>query len=320
MATTGATRARGSSVPSPYPETVHLIGVPIDLGAGRRGVDMGPSALRIAGLYERLTRLGYKVVDVGDIVATIPETAEPGNLQARFLDEIARVSREVADRVRGALETGAVPLVLGGDHSITIGSIAGSASWARARDEEIGLLWFDAHADMNTPETTPSGNVHGMPLAVALGYGDPEVVELGGWSPKVKPEKTVLIGARDVDRTERPLVLESGIRVFTMRDIDEIGIVGVLEQAIAIVSEGTIGFHVSWDMDFVDPNYAPGVGTAVKGGVDYREGHLALEIVSDTDGMIAMDLVETNPILDERNRTGVLGMELILSAFGKTIL
>jgi arginase len=307
-------------VPRPYPETIHLIGVPIDLGAGRRGVDMGPSALRIAGLYERLTRLGYTVVDVGDIVATIPETADPGNTRARFHDEITRVSREVADRVREALDAGAVPLVLGGDHSISIGSIAGSAGWARTREEEIGLLWFDAHADMNTPETTPSGNVHGMPLAVALGYGDPTFVELGGWSPKVQLEKTVLIGARDVDRTERPLVLESGIRVFTMRDIDEIGIVGVLEQAIAIVSEGTIGFHVSWDMDFVDPNYAPGVGTAVKGGVDYREGHLALEIVSDTDGMIAMDLVETNPILDERNRTGVLGMELILSAFGKTIL
>jgi arginase len=304
----------------PYPETVHLIGVPIDLGAGRRGVDMGPSALRIAGVYERLSRLGYDVVDVGDVATTIPETADPGNLQARFLDEIARVCREVSDRVRTALEAGAVPLVLGGDHSISIGSIAGSAGWARAREEEIGLLWFDAHADMNTPDTTPSGNIHGMPLAVALGYGDPVLVELGGWSPKIAPEKTVLIGARDVDRTERPLVLESGIRVFTMRAIDEMGIVPVLEEALAIVSEGTIGFHLSWDMDFVDPSFAPGVGTAVKGGVDYREGHLALEIVSDTDGMIAMDLVEANPILDERNRTGVLGMELILSAFGKTIL
>jgi arginase len=173
---------------------------------------------------------------------------------------------------------------------------------------------------MNTPETTPSGNVHGMPLAVALGYGDPRAVELGGWSPKVAADKTVLIGARDVDRAERPLIHESGIRVFTMRDIDEIGIVGVMEEALAIVTEGTAGFHVSWDMDFMDPNYAPGVGTPVKGGVDYREGHLALEIVSDTDGMIAMDLVETNPILDDRNRTGVLGMELILSALGKTIL
>lgn len=307
-------------MPRPYPEVVHLIGVPIDLGAGRRGVDMGPSALRIAGLYERLSRLGYSVADAGDIVARIPETADPGDPQARFLEEIARVSAEVADRVRESLEAGAVPLVLGGDHSITIGSIAGSAGWARAKGEEIGLLWFDAHADMNTPQTSPSGNVHGMPLAVALGYGDPLVVELGGWSPKIQPERTVLIGARDVDRSERTLVQESGIRVFTMRDIDEIGIVGVLEEAIAIVSDGTIGFHLSWDMDFMDPNYAPGVGTAVKGGVDYREGHLALEIVSDTDGMVAMDLVETNPILDDQNRTGTLGMELILSAFGKTIL
>lgn len=307
-------------MPHPYPETVHLIGVPIDLGAGRRGVDMGPSALRIAGLDERLRRLGYSVADAGDIVAHIPETADPGDVKARFLDEIARVCGEVAARVRAALDQGAVPLVLGGDHSINIGSVAGSAGWARDRGNDIGLLWFDAHADMNTPETTPSGNVHGMPLAVALGHGDPRAVELGGWSPKVAADKTVLIGARDVDRAERPLIHESGIRVFTMRDIDEIGIVGVMEEALAIVTEGTAGFHVSWDMDFMDPNYAPGVGTPVKGGVDYREGHLALEIVSDTDGMIAMDLVETNPILDDRNRTGVLGMELIQSAFGKTIL
>ncbi len=307
-------------MPHPYPERIQVIGVPIDLGAGRRGVDMGPSALRIAGLYERLTKLGYEVGDAGDVRAHIPETADPGNPHARFLDEIARVSAEVAGLVRDALDGGAVPLVLGGDHSITMGSVTGSAGWARARAQEIGLLWFDAHADMNTPDTTPSGNVHGMPLAVALGSGDPSVVELGGWSPKVAPEKTVLIGARDVDRAEHPLIRESGIRVFTMREIDEIGIVGVLEEALAIVSDGTAGFHVSWDMDFMDPNYAPGVGTPVKGGVDYREGHLALEIVSDTDGMIAMDLVETNPILDDRNRTGVLGVELILSAFGKTIL
>jgi arginase len=304
----------------PYPEIVHMIGVPIDLGAGRRGVDMGPSALRIAGVHERLSRLGYEVLDAGDVATTIPESADPGNPKAHFLDEIARVCGEVSVRVRAALDAGAVPLVLGGDHSISIGSIAGSAGWARAQEDEIGLLWFDAHADMNTPATTPSGNIHGMPLAVALGYGDPALVELGGWSPKVTPEKTVLIGARDVDRTERPLVLDSGIRVFTMRAIDEMGIVAVMEEALAIVSEGTIGFHLSWDMDFVDPSFAPGVGTAVKGGVDYREGHLALEIVSDTDGMVAMDLVEANPILDDRNRTGLLGVELILSAFGKTIL
>ena len=307
-------------MPRPYPDKVRVIGVPIDLGAGRRGVDMGPSALRIAGLCERLTRLGYSVEDAGDIVARIPESADPGTANARYLDEIARVAGEMAVIVRAGLASGVVPLVLGGDHSISIGSITGSSGWARDQDEEIGLLWFDAHADMNTPDTTPSGNIHGMPLAVALGFGEPSLVELGGWSPKVQPEKTVLIGARDVDREERPLVLDSGIRVFTMRDIDEVGIVPVLEEALAIVTEGTIGFHVSWDMDFVDPSFAPGVGTAVRGGVDYREGHLALEIVSDTDGMVAMDLVEVNPILDDRNRTGELGMELILSAFGKTIL
>lgn len=307
-------------MPSPYPETIHVLGVPVDLGAGRRGVDMGPSALRIAGVTGRLERLGYEVVDLGNLPVRIPESADPGDPSARFLDEIAAVNRALAERVREILDEGAVPLVLGGDHSISIGSIAGAADWARAGGEDIGLLWFDAHADMNTPVTTPSGNIHGMPLAAALGYGDSALVEIAGFSPKVRPEKTVLIGARDIDREEGETVRDSGVRVFTMREIDEDGIVPVLEEALAIASEGTRGFWVSWDMDFVDPNYAPGVGTPVKGGVNYREGHLALEIVSDTDGMVGMDCVEVNPILDERNRTGQLGTELVLSAFGKSIL
>jgi arginase len=307
-------------MPRPYPETIHLIGVPLDLGAGRRGVDMGPSAIRIAGVRERLERLGYKVIDTGDVPVPIPESADPGDPKAHYLPQIAEVANELADRVTDAMRASAVPLVLGGDHSLSIGSIAGAARWAAENDLELGLLWFDAHADMNTPDTTPSGNIHGMPLATSLGYGPPELTGIAGFSPKVRWDKTVLIGARDVDRGERALIHEAGIRTFTMREIDEDGIVPVLEEALAIVNEGTAGFLVSWDMDFVDPNFAPGVGTAVKGGVDYREGHLALEIVSDTDGMIAMDLVETNPILDEHNRTGRLGMELILSAFGKTIL
>ena len=307
-------------MPRPYPEDIHLIGVPLDLGAGRRGVDMGPSAVRIAGVRERLERLGYRVTDTGDVPVPIPESADPGDPRAHYLPQIAQVTTDLADRVTAAMEAGAVPLVLGGDHSLSIGSIAGAARWAREQDADLGLLWFDAHADMNTNETTPSGNIHGMPLAASLGYGDPALTDICGFSPKVRWDRTVLIGARDVDRGERALIREAGIRTFTMREIDEDGIVPVLEEALAIVGEGTAGFLVSWDMDFVDPNFAPGVGTAVKGGVDYREGHLALEIVSDTDGMIAMDLVETNPILDERNRTGRLGMELILSAFGKTIL
>ncbi|HEU4463514.1 MAG TPA: arginase, partial [Gemmatimonadota bacterium] len=288
-------------MPRPYPEDIHLIGVPLDLGAGRRGVDMGPSAIRIAGVRERLARLGYQVTDTGDVPVPIPESADPGDPKAHYLPQIAEVAGELADRVTTAMRAGAIPLVLGGDHSLSIGSIAGAARWARENDADIGLLWFDAHADMNTPDTTPSGNIHGMPLAASLGYGDPALTEVAGFSPKVRWDKTVLIGARDVDRGERALLREAGIRTFTMREIDEDGIVPVLEEALAIVSEGTAGFLVSWDMDFVDPNFAPGVGTAVKGGVDYREGHLALEIVSDTDGMIAMDLVETNPILDEHN-------------------
>lgn len=307
-------------MPRPYPDDIHVIGVPLDLGAGRRGVDMGPSAIRIAGVRERLVRLGYDVTDTGDVPVPIPESADPGDPKAHYLPQIADVATELADRVTAAMRAGAIPLVLGGDHSLSIGSIAGAARWARENDADIGLLWFDAHADMNTPDTTPSGNIHGMPLAASLGYGDAALTEIAGFSPKVRWDRTVLIGARDVDRGERALIREAGIRTFTMREIDEDGIVPVLEEALAIVSEGTAGFLVSWDMDFVDPNFAPGVGTAVKGGVDYREGHLALEIVSDTDGMIAMDLVETNPILDEHNRTGRLGMELILSAFGKTIL
>ncbi|CAN5882920.1 arginase [soil metagenome] len=307
-------------MPRPYPERIRLIGVPLDLGSGRRGVDMGPSALRIAGLRERLERLGYQVTDAGDLSVTIPETADPGDPHAHYLPEIVEVTGVLAERVAEALRDGAVPLVLGGDHSLSIGTIAGAASWAREVDADLGLLWFDAHADMNTHETTPSGNIHGMPLAASLGYGHPALTELGGFSPKVRWDKTVLIGAREVDRGERALIRETGIRVFTMREIDEDGIVPVLEEALAIVTEGTAGFLVSWDMDFVDPNFAPGVGTPVKGGVDYREGHLALEIVSDTDGMIGMDVGETNPILDEHNRTGRLGMELVLSAFGKTIL
>lgn len=307
-------------MPDPYPDCIHLIGAPVDLGAGRRGVDMGPSALRIAGLYERLQRIGYTVVDTGDVPVCTPELADPGGPHERFVEEIAAVNHRTVERVRAALEAGAIPLVVGGDHSVTIGSIAGVAGWARESDAEVGLLWFDAHADMNTPQTTPSGNVHGMGLAVTLGMGDPRLTELEGPAPKIRPERTVLFGARDIDREERPTVRESGIRVFTMREIDEKGIGRVLDEALEIVNRDTAGFYVSWDMDFVDPNYAPGVGTPVRGGVNYREGHLALEIISDTAGMIAMDLVETNPILDDRNQTGELGMELILSAFGRAIL
>ncbi len=299
---------------------VHLIGVPIDLGASRRGVDMGPSALRIAGLRGRLIRLGYDVTDTGDVPVTIPESADAGSEQARFRDEIAATNQVLAERVRASLEAGALPIVLGGDHSLSIGSIAGAASWAAREGDDLGLLWFDAHADMHTTETTISGNIHGMGLAASLGYGDPVLTELGGLTPKVRPDKVALIGARDVDPGEREMVRESGVRVFTMREIDEKGIVRVLEEAMAIVRQGTLGFHVSWDMDFVDPNYAPGVGTPVTGGVNYREGHLALELVSDGGGMVSIDCVETNPILDDRNRTGTLGMELILSAMGKSIL
>jgi arginase len=293
---------------------ITIVGIPMDLGQARRGVDMGPSALRYAGLQARLEGLGYAVEDLGNLEIAERSVLPPEGGMA-FLPAVVRACERMYGAGREAIAQGRLPIFVGGDHSISVGTIGGVT-----HDGPCGVLWIDAHGDFNTPATTPSGNIHGMPLAASLGYGDPALTEIAGFSPKVRWDRTVLIGARDVDRGERALLREAGIRTFTMREIDEDGIVPVLEEALAIVSEGTAGFLVSWDMDFVDPNFAPGVGTAVKGGVDYREGHLALEIVSDTDGMIAMDLVETNPILDEHNRTGRLGMELILSAFGKTIL
>ncbi len=299
---------------------IKIIGVPMDLGANRRGVDMGPSALRIAGLQTRLTQLGYTVEDLGNIPVNIPETLRIIDPRAKYLAEVAEVNRILADRVEQVVAEGAIPLVLGGDQSISIGTIAGVASYYRQRGEKIGVLWFDAHADMNTPETTPSGNIHGMPYAVSLGLGALELTDLKGFRPKLDPRHCVLIGVRDIDSLERENVRRSGLTVFTMRELDELGMRVVMERALEIASRGTAGFHVSLDMDVFDPFYAPGVGTPVPGGATYREGHLAMELIADSHKLLSMEIVEVNPVLDVRNHTAEFAVELILSAFGKRIL
>jgi len=299
---------------------VHIIGVPLDLGGGRRGVDMGPSALRIADLDARIAALGCPVTDRGDLVTPIPETRDAGDPRKKYIREIAKVCQKLHQSVLTALEQGALPVVLGGDHSLAAGSVAATADFTRRQQKSIGLLWFDAHGDMNTPASTVSGNVHGMPLAALLGPEPAELARIGGFSPKVAPDVTVLIGVRDLDDREKERIRESRMHVFTMKDIDRLGIATIVERAIELAGRDTAGIHVSFDLDVCDPSIAPGVGTAVKGGLDYREAHMAMEIVADSGRLLALDLVEVNPILDERNATAQLGTELALSALGQKIL
>jgi arginase len=299
---------------------VHIIGVPLDLGAGRRGVDMGPSALRIAGLDARITELGYAVVDTGDIVAPIPETKDPGDPRKKYMREISGVCQRLFDSCLQAFDAGALPVVLGGDHSLGAGSVGAAAAFARRSGKPIGLLWVDAHGDMNTPATSSSGNVHGMPLAALLGQEPEELANLGGFAPKVLPQCTVLLGVRNLDDREKDIVRAAGVHVFTMKDIDRLGIAAVTERAIAVATSGTAGVHVSFDLDVCDPAIAPGVGTPVKGGLDYREAHMVMEMVADSGALLSLDIVEVNPVLDHGNTTAMLGTELALSALGLHIL
>ena len=299
---------------------IHIIGVPLDLGAGRRGVDMGPSAMRIAGLDDRLTRLGCTVVDTGDLDTPIQETGDPGHSRKKYIREIASVCHALYERSLAVLENGGLPLVLGGDHSLGAGSVAAAAAWARTSRKPIGLLWVDAHGDMNTPESSDSGNVHGMPLAALLGREPEELSSIGAFSPKVLPQTTVLIGIRNLDTAEKAHVRASGVHVFTIKDIDRLGIAAVMEQALAIATRGTAGLHVSFDVDVCDPSIAPGVGTPVKGGLDYREAHMVMELVAESGALTSLDIVEVNPVLDVRNSTAQLGTELVLSALGMEIL
>jgi len=299
---------------------IRILGVPLDLGQERRGVDMGPSAVRAAGLNAALKSLGHKVEDGGNIHVKIAEERHYGDRRAKYLNEIAETSQEVAHRIYQTLEAGYFPLSLGGDHSIAIGTLAGISKFYRDRNQAIGCLWIDAHGDMNTPESSSSGNVHGMPLAVNLGLGPEALTDIFGFKPKLDPARSVVVGVRDLDAGERRLAKEWGLNVFTMRDIDEHGMRAVMEKALATVTEGTAGFAVSLDMDVVDPDEAPGVGTPIRGGITFREAHLAMEMIADSKKMLAIDLVEINPIIDVLNKTASLGVGLVASALGKRIL
>jgi arginase len=299
---------------------VHIIGVPLDLGAGRRGVDMGPSAFRIAGLGEQIAGLGRVVVDKGNLDSPVRETLPPPDVTRKYIHEIAAVCGALYLTSLGSLRSGAIPVVLGGDHSLGAGSVAASAAFvAETSGRPLGLIWVDAHGDMNTPASSLSGNVHGMPLAALLGW---EPNELGAFTarPAVSPEHTVLLGIRNLDDREKAHIRSSGVHVFTMKDIDREGMATVAARAIALASAGTGGIHVSFDMDACDPSIAPGVGTPVRGGLDYREAHLLMEMFADTGRVLALDLVEVNPTLDLRNTTAEFGVELALSALGKRIL
>lgn len=297
-----------------------IIGAPCGFGASIAGVDLGPAAMRVARLRQRVAGLGYEVRDKGDIRMDCPAEPPPAGVKLRYLDEIKAACEQLATEVRQSLEAGELPIVLGGDHSIAIGSVSGVASFYRQRQQPVGLIWFDAHADMNTPETTPSGNIHGMPLAVLLGYGAPELTGIEGFSPKLDPRFCAHIGARDVDPGERELIRKLGLRFFTMREIDERGMAACVDEAVHIASQAPAGYHVTLDVDALDPGDAPGSGTVVRGGLTYREAHLSMEKIAEAGGALSLEVVEINTALDINNRTAELGVELILSALGKSIL
>ena len=299
---------------------IKIIGVPMDLGAGRRGVDMGPSAIRIGGLHQKLCEMGFEVEDSGNIEVKTQEQAHSGERRRMYLQEIVLVCQELASRVARTLEEAKLPLVLGGDHSLAAGSTAGTSSFYRRQQGKIGLIWIDAHTDMNVPETSRSGNVHGMPLAAVIGLGPPELSEIEAFSPKVDVANAILIGARNIDPREKENLRNRRLRVVTMKELDMRGMKSVMEEALEQAGKTTVGFHCSFDLDAVDPQTAPGVGTPVQGGMTYRESHLAMEMVADSQKLLSLDLVEVNPVLDTGNRTGLLAAELICSALGKKIL
>lgn len=302
------------------PRRAGILGVPLGFGASIPGVDLGPFAMRVARLSDRIAALDYQVVDHGDLPIKRPQLAAALHENPKHLKEMVEACGDLSAKVNSILSSGEIPIVLGGDHSIAIGSLTGISSYFRQRQESIGLLWFDAHADMNTPETSPTGNIHGMPLSALFGYGAPELVNLGGFAPKLDPKYCVHIGARDVDPGERQLIRELGLTCFTMRDIDQRGMNACMDDALAIVAKADAGFAVTFDIDALDPRDAPGSGTLVRGGLTYREAHLAMEKLAEAGGMRALEMVEINAALDEQNKTAELGVELILSALGKTIL
>jgi arginase len=301
-------------------QSVSVLGVPLGYGASMAGVDIGPAALRVARLNQRIARLGYSVHDLGDLRLERPQTLPQEDERLKYVREISSACEQLAAEVEKILAAGELPLVLGGDHSIAIGSFAGVASYFRKQQKTVGLIWFDAHADMNTPDSTPSGNIHGMPLAALFGYGTPELTNVAGFAPKIDPRFCAHVGARDIDPGERELIAKLGVRFFTMREIDERGMSACMDDAIAIASGGAGGYAVTFDVDALDPGDAPGSGTLVRGGLTYREAHLAMEKIAETGGMRSLEIVEINTALDVNNKTAELGVELILSALGKTIL
>jgi arginase len=304
----------------PAQQKISILGVPLGYGASMAGVDMGPAALRVARLNQRIKRLGHSVRDLGDMRLERPQVVPEDDDKLKYVREISAACEQLAQDVEAILEAGEFPIVLGGDHSIAMGSIAGAAAHFRKQQQSLGLIWFDAHGDMNTPETTPSGNIHGMPLAVLFGYGASELTHVAGFSPKIDPALCAHVGARDIDAGERELIKKLGVRCFTMRDIDERGMRACMDDALAIASQGSAGYAVTFDVDVLDPGDAPGSGTLVRGGLTYREAHLAMEKIAEQGGMRSFEIVEINTALDVNNKTAELGVELILSALGKTIL
>jgi len=294
---------------------ISIIGVPLDLGADRRGVDMGPSAIRYAGLRERLQRIGYEIDDKGDILPHRPDSWQVGETALKYLDEIERVNSELCKIVSEELQNSRFPLVLGGDHSIAIGTISGVLQ----HKKKLGVIWFDAHGDSNTVETSPTGNIHGMPAAVSLGIGHERLTAVGGKDVKLFPENFVMIGIRDLDQGEKLLLKELGIAVYTMHEIDMLGMAKVMEEALAIVTRGTDGVHVSFDMDVMDPLHAPGVGTPVVGGLTYRESHLAMELLSAANIVTSAEFVEVNTVLDHQNATAKVAVALMGSLLGERL-
>lgn len=296
---------------------ISLIGVPMDLGQNRRGVDMGPSAIRYAGVVERLEEIGHTVTDEGDIQIAAAEKTAPTNTNLRNLKEVTDASTTLANKIHDVMENGQFPLILGGDHSIAIGTLAGLGD----RYENLGVIWYDAHADLNTGDTSPSGNIHGMPLAVSIGLGNEQLVNIRGFAPKIKPENVVIIGARSIDPGERELIKEKGIKVFTMHDIDKLGMTEVMDKAMWYLKDREVdGVHLSLDLDGIDPIYTPGVGTPVPGGISYRESHLAMEMLYSADIITSAEFVEVNPILDEKNKTADVAVALMGSLFGEKLL
>ena len=296
---------------------ISVIGLPMDLGQSRRGVDMGPSAIRYAGAFERLAALGYTMNDLGDI--TVNHTEQENNSETnkglKNLDEVARANEQLAKMVDQEVSENVFPLILGGDHSIAIGSLAGISR----HYDNLGVIWFDAHGDLNTEETSPSGNIHGMPLAVSLGLGHSKLVNILDYAPKVKPENIVIVGARSLDPGEKELIKERGIKVYTMHEIDRLGMSYVMEEAITYLKKKTDGVHLSLDLDGLDPSEAPGVGTPVLGGMTYRESHLAMEMIAEANILTSAEFVEVNPILDDKNKTATVAVELMGSLFGEKL-